>query len=211
MKKILLLIFVLLFMPKDILAFCSYSELANLKSISSNINYYYDYEMVDNKPIFKITINNIYKDFILEDNTNNKKYYPNKKDNMTTFAIDGFKDGGSYKFTIYTDLLYCEDKIVYIFYVNIPHYNPFYNDSLCLENYVPNYCSKWSNTGLTYDKFVKEMTKEKEKKELILKRQSEKDNKWLNFYLEYYKFILPTIIIMGIGIIYSINKSDEII
>ena len=73
MKKILWLIFLFLLIPtKNIHAKCMYSDIAEMKKISANINYSYEYKIVDDVALFDITLTNLTKDiyFVIICNSN---------------------------------------------------------------------------------------------------------------------------------------------
>jgi len=209
----LITILVLLLIPKVVNAawYCDYSTLARLKAYASNINTSYDYVMENNTPKFTITITNVYKTMILYDNTNKKYYYPDGNKDLSDFTLSGYDNGKSYKFTIYTNESKCTENIIYSFYVTLPTFNPYYNDPLCANYQDYKLCQKWSNTGLTYENFQKEMTsyitvygndnKSSDTKTTI--------PTWLQFYLKYYLLILPGVIVICFGIMYSYYKNDD--
>src|SRR5574344_933231 len=209
----LITLIVLLLLPNVVQAYwnCDYTRLAKLKAYAANINTSYDYKMVDNTPKFTITITNIYKTMILYDNTSKKYYYPDTSKDMTDFTIDGYENGKSYQFTIYTTEDLCTDKIIYTFYVTLPPYNPYYNDSLCAK--YPDYklCQKWTNTGLTYDKFKTEMSNYISSNGGNSTNDDNENNlpEWVKYYLKYYMLILPAIIVIGGGILYNYYKNDD--
>jgi len=209
----LITILVLLLMPKLVNAarYCDYSKLSTLKAYAANINTSYDYVIENNSPKFTITITNVYKTMIIYDNTNRKYYYPSSNKELSDFALGGYESGKSYQFTVYTSENSCTSEVVYSFYVTLPPYNPYYNDPLCTKYPYYKLCQKWSNTGLTYDKFREEMNN------YITINGDDSNNSntenntptWLQFYLKYYLLILPSIIVLCLGIIYSYYKNDD--
>ena len=218
MKRLLTVLFLLtiLFLPFKVKAawYCDYIELAELKDIATNIKYVYDYRIENDKAIFKITLTNIYKEFYVYDVKNDKYYYPDSNKDISEITIDGYQSGISYNFIVYTTRAKCEEKVIYSFYVTLPTYNKYYNDLLCKDYQDYKLCQKWANLGnLSYDDFKKQMNEyiESLKPKEESKEEEGKVLYWLlEFYLKYYMYILPVIIISALIAIYSLNKKDRV-
>lgn len=217
MKRIIkiLLLFILTVVPVNIhaLYYCPYETASRLKSLAANITTSYDYEIVGEHAVFTITFANFYKDLIIRDVTNNTLYYPDTSKDMSELTLTGFQDGQTYQFEVYTGVTDCTEEVLFVIYVNLPTYNPYYQESVCSD--IPDYslCQRWSNHGLTREAFINQVTRYKES----LNQEPVDDNTEddgsdipyiLEFYLNYYYIILPLIILGGGYIIYYNRKKD---
>ena len=219
MKKVLPFVIMMLFLlfPTTIDAawYCEYADLAKMKNLASNINISYDYKIENNDASFTITLSNVYRDLYIYDVTNNKYYYPDADQDMTEFVISGYDDGKSYRFSVYTTLAKCEDKLVYTFYATTPKYNQYYNDPLCDGHANYNLCQRWANlSNMTYAQFQQNMQEYLESlksDDLLEEDEDSKEIPWLlEFYLNYYMYILPSLIGILLITIYVISKKDDI-
>ncbi len=217
MKRIMkiLLLFILTVIPVNIHALyaCPYETASRLKSLASNITTSYDYEIVGEDALFTIQFANFYKDLIIRDVTNNVLYEPDTSKDMSELTLNGFQDGQTYQFEVYTGVTDCTEEVLFVIYVNLPTYNPYYQESVCSD--VPDYqlCQKWSNHGLSKEEFISQVNRYKEslKQEPIEDTVEEDDSQLpylLEFYLNYYYIILPLIILGGGYIIYYNRKKD---
>ena len=213
MKKILLVL--ILFLPiVKIDALCTYSDLAYLKKLASNISYSYKYISNDNGVTFSVTLTNLQSNLYVVDKTKNLNY------NYTgsELTIDNYTSGQVVKYDIYTTNGDCTDQVLYSIAFTLPTYNPYYNDSLCTT--IPNYelCQKWSTHGLSYDKFKESVNEyleylktegdSSEKKDVV-----KTDNVWtkiLKVLLDYYYIPLILIILTSSIMIYIINRKSNI-
>lgn len=218
MKRLvaILFLFVAFCLPFKVNAawYCDYIELAELKSIATNIRYIYDYKIENDTAIFKITFTNIYKEFYIYDVNNNKYYYPDQNKDISEITVDGYQSGKSYNFIVYTTREKCEEQTIYSFYVTLPNYNKYYSDLLCKDYQNYKLCQKWANLGdISYDEFQKQMNEYIES--LKIKNEESKENEqtihWLlEFYLKYYIYILPIVIVTLLVIIYSLSRKNKI-
>lgn len=203
MKKIIFC--VLLFMPFIVSAGkCSYSEIADLKKIASNITSKYEY--VENEEVtFNITLANLSKKiYVVEDKTR-YDYVDNE------IVITGYESGKKVKYYVYS--VDCDKVLLNTIIINLPYYNEYYQDSLCngIENYQ--LCQKWANVEMDYATFVNKVTKYKES----LKRNDDNISDDINeksilleLLLKYYYIPLILIIIVCGIKIYIINKQSDI-
>jgi len=217
MKRVLpyiTFLFLFLLIPDVVIGawYCDYADMAKVKNIASNITTSYDYKINNNKADFTITITNIYKDIYIYDTFHDKYYYPKKGQDMTEVTLSNFPSGGSYLFQVYTTIDKCEEEIVYSFYVTTPTYNKYYNDALCRDYQGYELCNRWANlNNMSYEEFKRSMTEyiNSNKKTDDIVEDEEEIQDLIEFYLEYYMYILPTIIVTLLGIIYLIKKSDS--
>lgn len=208
MKKLILIILLLVIPIKVKASYCNYMDIAEYKNIASNISYSYEYEEIDDDVVFHVTLTNLDSKLYLVDSKKNTYNYMN--DEMTIDA----RSGESLLFTVYATDKYCKKSLTTI-RIQLPTYNKFYKDSICVgvENY--NLCSKWSTHNLSYEDFVSNV---RNYKLSIIpkdsKEETEDDNGILDFVIEflikYYYIVLPVIIIGCLIAIYFRNKKDSI-
>jgi len=210
-RYIVLLLFILILPITKIEGYyCSFAESSRLKQIAANVNYSYDYEIVNNKVKFNITLVNLNPDIYFVDSNNKTYRYKSNEINLKGY------DSGKVKFKFYAVDEDCEDVLREIT-ITLPHYNKFYNDAVCegVKNY--SLCQKWTENNYDYDTFVKKVNlyKESLKEEPVEDVIEEENNEYfldiiLDFILEYYYIFLVAIIIFsGIGI-YVIDKKSNI-
>lgn len=212
MKKILLFSLVLLFPIIKVNAlYCSYSDLAYLKKLASNISYYYDYEEINNNVSFKITLTNLQDELYIVDSTSGKRYDYSDKE----ITIDGYQSGQIIRYYVYSTKGDCED-VLYTVVVNLPTYNPYYRDEICkgIENYT--LCQKWSTHGLSYEKFKERVQSylEVEKPTEVIEEEPEEEYNFLDILIDIlldYYYIPLIIVVIGSSIgIYVINKKSDV-
>ena len=211
MKKVLFLILMFLVSFKaSALTYggCDYSTVARLKSLVNNINISYDYRIVDNEAYFDVTINNITPEMYIRDIINNRVYY--YSDTVDgEIKMYGYKDT-KVKYNFYS--VNCNNISIGKKYYNFPTYNKYYGDPICegIQDYK--LCKKWANVNYTYDEMKEYINEYKSK-------SYENDNnnidyeksvidKVVDFYVKYYFYILPSIIVV-FGLIIVINRKKN--
>ncbi|MDD3392793.1 MAG: hypothetical protein PHE54_04565 [Bacilli bacterium] len=205
----ILFLLVMLF-PLNIRAsyYCDYSEKAKLKKLAANINTIYTPVISGDKATFNITINNIFDNLIVKDTSSGISYQGNEE-----ITIKGYAGGISYLFEVYTDIEDCEDELLHVFYVNVPYYNPYYQDELCdgIEEY--SMCQKWMSYKVDYEKFKTNIAIYKKTSEEEIIDEVVDEETWLDilleYYGEYYSYLYGMIIIIGIFEIYRLDKRDS--
>ncbi|MFV0250358.1 MAG: hypothetical protein ACK5HP_04945 [Bacilli bacterium] len=208
--RFIILLFLILVIPINIkAAVCSNNDKVRLASLASNVEFSYNYEEQNDDVIFSITINNIHEDLIIKDVKHNKIY--NYQGNE--IILYNFEDGLSYAFEFYSEYNFCGGIKINNKYVNLPSFNKYYNDSVCIgiENYK--YCKKWQKITLNYEEFVSNV--EQYNASLIKEETSNIQVKGfydyiIEFYTSYYYIVLPLLIISGIVIIYYYNKKNSL-
>lgn len=197
-KYVILSILTFILLPNSIKgAVCADSEKVKYQSLAKNISVSYDYTEENTKAKFNVVFSNVPEGFYIKEYNSNKTY----ERTGSEMVISNLNQGKSFKFEIYTTSLGCDDVALYTHYVNLPYYNPYYNDSLCsgIENYK--YCNKWINKRITRDEFEKNVTKYKEslnkKDEIIEEKPEGLFDIIAKIYLKYYWIILPIIIVTG--------------
>lgn len=214
MKKFVILFLLILFLPliKVEGYYCSFSDIARLKKIASNINTSYDYEIKNNEAYFEITLVNLNEEMYLVDTSNNKTY--NYSSN--TIKLNNYKSGSTVKFNVYPINSDCADELLRTIVVVLPKYNSYYDDEICqgIEDY--SLCQKWSTHNLSYTEFVKKINiyKESLKKDNPVIIQDEDDSSIFDLILQFlikYYYIPLIVLIIGCGIgIYTLNKKSDI-
>ena len=205
MRKVskILLFFISFFIVLDVKASCSYTTLANLKKLASNVNVTYTYNIVENTATFNIRFANLTRDIYVYDSYNDKSYYDTGE-----IVLNDFKDGTKYRFFIKSNDSNCKDELLMTKYISLPKYNKFYGDPICngIENYT--LCQKWGTFNTTsYSDYKNQINKYKaslNKEKVVIDEE-----KKLTFIFKYYLFIFITIIIIGSLLIYYLYKKDK--
>lgn len=211
MKK-LLFIFVFLsfffYVDNASASVCDYAELARLKLHASNINisyeYKYDSSLDDVK--FSIRFDNLKENIVIED-TNKNTY---KYNGQSSIVLNNFDDGNKYKFTIYTDTTNCINRTLNIVYVNLPKYNSYYNNSICLSNKDYYMCQMWYQHDLTEKEFIKKVTDYKNSEsEIIDEKNEDIITTLIDFIIEYYYYFIGSSVIIVLIIVFLRSREHE--
>lgn len=217
MKKKIFLLLILLLIPIKINAIvisgCKTQVLSNLKSLASNVNLSYTYEIKNNNAYFKITINNITDKIYIVDNLGNKYTYNNS--NKGEIITNEYKDINKISFRIYSSVPDCMDDLLITKYINLPTYNIYYNDPVCkgIEDYK--LCQRWATQTLGYEEFVQEVNNYKIKKNTnIVDNNKNANTKGLfdmmfDIYINYYYIILPVLIVVCLSFVYIKNRKNK--
>ena len=89
--------------------------------------------------------------------------------------------------------------------INVPSYNPYYNDKLCENHKTSDLCSRWNNLNLTYDEFKKAISRiDKEQQSIIIDDMID-DKKDIFDYAIW--LVLGTIVISG-SVIYFVRRKN---
>ena len=103
---------------------------------------------------------------------------------------------------------------LYVFYIVTPGYNPYYRDSICkgIEDY--SLCQRWVSINDSYDKWKErvQIYKEKRKQEETEIPTENRKESWfeqfLEFWSEYYAYILGITILISIITMVIIKRRD---
>ena len=193
---------------------CDYSTISSLKKLVNNVNISYTYEIRDNQAFFNVTLNNIPNNVYLVDSLNQKQYSYTDTENGELVIKDysGISDG---KYTFYVNNDICNGIKLGERYYKFPIYNSRRNSELCLD--IPNYslCKKWISKYYSQSEFEKNIENYKKNlesnEEKVEQIKFEKDfmSKIVEFYIKYYYYFLPAIIIPCIAIIIVSNRKDR--
>ena len=158
MKKIVMLIVMIFGFDMILDAGCDYTEKVNLITLSSYVDYNYEY-MSDNT--FKLTFYNVTPEMKLI--YNNIEYAPANE----SVELNSLEEGKSMKVSIKgSDTSECAMLDLRVINLTIPYVNPFYGSNRCIGHESLNVCS---------NKFLQYKITESEFLRLIDK--SESDNK----------------------------------
>lgn len=212
MKKVLsvFILLIILFPSNSKALVCSDKEKVKFQEMAQNITTTYSYVESNNQVTFNITFSNIPEGFRIYDYTNRKEY-PYITSEIT---LTDYKDGNSYRFDYYTNDILCQYSRLYSSYINLPFYNPYYNDSICSGlNYK--YCNKWQKINMTYEEFIKDVTNYKKSLELSTIDLSKEEIKGFfdyvsEFYIKYYYIVLPLFIGFAISYIIYYNRKQNL-
>lgn len=203
MNKLKLLL-CLLIIPISVNAACNSSELSRYKSLAANINNYYDYT----SDSFSVYFYNVSNELRIIDKTNNKEYFTSS--NLGDVIVNSLTPGSMVNFAVYPVTGECSNYRVFTFYINLPYFNKYYNDPVCINN-SNTLCSKWSNTSMyNYDQFVN-VVKDSKVEEVIEPEPEQEVHKYgfFDFLGDYYIFILLFIIASGSIGIYFLDKKSK--
>ena len=209
MKKIIVFLMLLIIPLKTEAYYCNYEKYNIAQKKASNVNLMVNYEIVDNEATFIVTIYNLQKYQRIVQDSNKKEYKYNGNDSI----ILRLKESGIHKFYVYSSENICDEKPLKTLYAEIPSYNKYYNDPLCvgLENYK--YCQKWSSLDITYDEFKKGILEYKDKINVDLEKTDDSYKSIydyiLEFYLNYWFILLPSIIVVCLIGIYILKKREN--
>ena len=213
MKKVIIFVlFTLIIMfPMNVDALsCSYEDKAVLRKKASNIMPSYTYTESNDSVLFSVTLTNLSQDLYIVDKTTNKRYNYNGSSELT---IKGYEAGVKVQYEIYTTNSDCFTKYLTIKYVNLPNYNKYYKDPLCVGKESYSVCYKWNKVDITYDEFkerVKKIYNEQTKEEEINEEIKETlFDKIYNFLHDYYVFIIVGLVLITFSIIFFRNRKNN--
>ena len=209
--KFLMLLGLFVMLPITVKAECTDEEMAKWKSLAQNVNVSYDAVEKNGKTNFSITFSNLTRDLEIYDSDNKKMYSTSKKE----YVITKTKASKTYRFDIYAKHDYCGRVSLYTIYADIPPYNKYHKDDICLgiENY--SLCQKWVLIKYSYDDWKLKVKQYKDSLNIEVedKPSSEKVEslieKIVDIYSKIYYIIFPVIIFVGILTIYVYNKKRE--
>ncbi len=190
---------------------CSNEKKAQYQTLASNIKTSYTYTEANGTITFQVILSNIPEGFIIKDIKNGRTYSYQGNE----LVISNLQANTSYRFDIYTSDILCDDDTLYSHYVNLPPYNPYYQDAVCIGMESHALCQKWTQMTLSYEEFKQKVENSKITEEKPVPETPKEEVKGiydyvLEFYLNYYYIILPIFIIGGIVIIYRYNKKNDL-
>ena len=206
MKKINKLFFIVVMMiPVTIKAACTNQELARFKTLASNVDTYYEFDEITQQ--MNLTIYNLSNELRI---LINSKIYSTDQSPLGETKINNLSPGQTIKLYIYPKNGECKQYGLKTMYANLPYYNKYYNNEVCINN-NHTLCSKWANTtSYTYEQFVEKIKRETQIEEQEKAPEAEmKKNGILDFLLDYYIIILLLIIGIGITLIYKLDKKSK--
>lgn len=194
----------LLIIPISVHAACNSSELSRYKSLAANINNYYDYT----NDSFSVTFYNVSSELKIVNKSDGREYFTGS--NLGDVVVNGLTPGSAVNFAIYPINGECNNYRVFTFYLNLPYFNKYYNDPVCVNN-GNSLCSKWVNTSMyNYDQFVN-VVKNNKVEEIVNPEPEQEVHKYgfFDFLGDYYIFILLFIIASGSIGIYFLDKKSK--
>lgn len=189
---------------------CESSEISKQKSFVSNVNISYDYYMSDGYPIFSVTLNNITQDMYFVD-LNTRIEYHFESTNNGEITISGYRSGDSGRYKFYSEN--CGNITLGFKYYKFPDYNYYYSDPLC-EGMNLNICNKWGKVNYSRSEFEEIINKYKNSDTAIDDGKGTSYEKSIidvivEFYIKYYFYILMSIIVFSLIIIYVKRRRDS--
>lgn len=215
-RKILCIIFAIMMMfPICVKASsCGYNEQARLRKVSTNVVPSYTYTENGDDVSFTVTLTNLNSDLYIVDNTSGIRYDYNGNSEI---SISGYKPGANIRYTIYTTKTDCFDAITYltIKYVNLPYYNKYYKDSLCVGMESYSICSKWQPVSYNYDEFktkinwYKEEAKEEEESNSTVDNSKNVFDYIFEFISKYYVYMIAVFTLVFLLVTFVKNKKNQ--
>ena len=213
MKKVIVIFILTLLIPVTSVKgyYCKNSEVARYKGLASNISITYDYVEKDHNVTFSITLSNLKPDLYIVDASTDLRYNY-VKDELT---IDGYKPSQKVKFNVYPTNPDCSNNLLYTIMLELPGYNPYYDDPICdgIGNYI--YCQKWYSHNLNHNSFYVKVSNYKYSlKPTRTDEEQQETNSLLllvlKFWSQYYYIISPIVIVIGSAGVIIINKKSDI-
>ena len=199
-KRIKYLLFALICMcvtPLITHAECDYQRQAELSRLASNVQFSYNYQVVDYYPQFMITATNLTDDIYMVDN------YGTMFSGKSEFTAS-YKAGNTITYTFYSNDANCRGEEISKRYVNLPEFNPRYNSDEC--KLYPNFslCQMWTDTSFSAEQFesrLEEYKQEKSKKYAV----NEEGNSIWNVILTFLSNNILGFVMVGIVILILIG------
>lgn len=189
---------------------CNNDYKIKYSDMAKNIAVNYEYVEANDDVTFTIKFSNIPEGFTIYDFKNDRTY----KYNGPELIVSAEKNK-KYTFNVYLPDDACHLEVLYKHYVTIPPYNKYYKDELCrgIEDYK--LCSKWLNINMSYDEWKKDVNKYIEslivEEETIEKKEIKGIFDYIiEFYLEYYYYILPGVVVLCFIGMYFYNKKHDL-
>lgn len=192
MKKIVFCIISLLFMfPMGIKAYeCSNEDKERLQKLANNISVSYEEYEENGKTYFKAIFAGLSKEIRIYSDRRHFYYY-NYSNNLFDEVELQVYPGNTYQFTINGSET-CKYNDFRTITINIPNYNPYYEDDVCRNAREYKLCKKWvSNNEISYDEFVSKVTEYKKQQGEVIADNSTEENgingfTFLDIYNKYY-------------------------
>lgn len=147
MKKVFIsLIFMFLF--SSVFA-CDNGIKSSQKILASNVNFDLSYKINDDKATFSLTVTGLNDNLYITDQKG-KVYSGNKEGNL---VINNIQTGKNNYYIYSNAYSYCSFGVLLTRTINVPTYNPYYNDELCGNHKNSDLCSRWNSIDLTYEEF----------------------------------------------------------
>src|SRR5574344_39182 len=215
-KILLIFIAILMMLPVYVKASnCDYSEQARLKRLASNVTTSYDYIESNDSVKCSVTLTNLNSDIYILDKSTGKTYYYNGSNELT---IDGYNAGTKIRYIIYAVKANCVASYLSNKYVNLPYYNKYYKDTLCLGMEQYSICSRWSNINISYSEFTSMIATYKSGNNSTNEESKNDSNNTssttifdyiFNFIIEYYVYLIIGVSIFILIIIFVRTKKNS--
>ena len=206
----------LLLLPLNIKAAeCSDTQVKNYQKLIKQIQVTYDYVDMKDDLKFIASFHNVQNDFYLV-NYNDFKYpkvYKGIKDSV--IAVSDLEPGQTYRFSVLNNGSKCKSQILDTITVQVPHYNAYYKDPLCVGIEEFEWCKKWVNaSNVSYETFEKEAKAYKLEKEsnVIEPEPVVKPDVWQqirNFIGNYYVYIVGIIVVIASIIVIIVKRRKD--
>lgn len=196
--------------PFHVKADCSYNDRVRLQKLAGNVSFGYRYNETKYSVIFEITVSNLTNEIYMIDRSTGRYHYSNNQD----FKLENYQPGETIQFDFYARNTGCTSEKLFTNYVTLPTYNPYYSSDICkgIEDFE--LCQKWLKHSMTYKEFYEGVTKFLNKTEIKPEPiEPEEEFNWdaiIEFWANYYIYILLTIIIGGGIILYLHDRKSDL-
>lgn len=196
--------FILIITPKGVFAACDPRVLTDYRNLASNVKTSTNYQMVDGKPVFTVTISNMYSGMYIVDATDPerpKKYTSSSFDGGTELNLTGYGENQRLTFKIYVQTDKCNNEILITKYVTLPNYNEFSEDPVCKGIEGFSLCQRWASTSISYETFLERVEEYKTRKTVQLTSHPEEQKETfkdqvIQFVGKYYIYLVAGIVIL---------------
>ncbi len=133
-----------------------YQESSYLSTIAGNILFATFYEEKNGAIEFSIKISNLHPNIeVYEESQDLSIYHDSNRSQPLEYTVGGYESNQTVRFVIYPRNSRCldDEEMLLVRHVNIPGYNPYYDDPLCkgLSSFL--YCQKWHEVSIDYEEF----------------------------------------------------------
>lgn len=208
-KLLICLVSFFIFIPSSKALLCSNEDKVKYQEMAKNISVNYEYEETENDINFSIKFTNIPEGFSIHDYKQGITY--NYSGSELVIPAEKNK---SYSFSVYYPNTSCHMENLYKHYITIPSYNIYYKDEVCkgIEDYK--LCNKWLNINYSYDEWKEKVVSYKNslnvEQDKIEEQKKSLIDMIVDFYTNYYIYILPSLIVVCCVGIYLYNRKHDL-
>ena len=129
----------------------------------------------------------------------------------THVVLSNLQDGQTYKIDVYANGGVCANEYLHTIYINTPKYNKYYTYDVCDDAKEYKLCQRWATHSFNSMEFVENVNEYKMERDKIVV-SDEEENKMtyiLDFFRDYYMYIILGVVIVIVIIKYIRYKRDS--